>query len=269
MQGTIVIAERSRTVRKMIEIALARQPYTLNFTGDSEAALKAVRSSSPSMVIIDPNLTGDGYATARRIREDHPSTKIVLLIGKNQSVDEVRASVADAQVTKPFLTQDLVKLVAELHGKREPDEGLYAAGLQNIPLARPQEGAAQARPAVKKTPGAAIKRPAPPPKAPASKPAAKAGARKIPPPPKKPKAPPPPRKPARSPASLRPSAPKMDAVAQAAASAISGSPQLAQALSGASKETIEQIAWEVIPRLAEAILKEEIARVVRERIAAG
>jgi hypothetical protein len=41
------------------------------------------------------------------------------------------------------------------------------------------------------------------------------------------------------------------------------------ALEGLSKETIERMLWEIIPPLAEAILKEEIAKVVRERMNAA
>ena len=41
------------------------------------------------------------------------------------------------------------------------------------------------------------------------------------------------------------------------------------ALESLSKETIERMLWEIIPPLAEAILKEEIAKVVRERLNAG
>ncbi|MCB9546318.1 MAG: hypothetical protein H6706_10745 [Myxococcales bacterium] len=44
---------------------------------------------------------------------------------------------------------------------------------------------------------------------------------------------------------------------------------IASALNSAARETAERIAWEVVPRLAEAILKEEIAKVVRERLAAS
>ena len=48
---------------------------------------------------------------------------------------------------------------------------------------------------------------------------------------------------------------------------VAADPVIAAALNDASRETVEQVAWEVVPRLAEAILKEEIARLVRERLA--
>ncbi len=50
-------------------------------------------------------------------------------------------------------------------------------------------------------------------------------------------------------------------VAKVVASAAAAMP------AGASNELLERIAWEVIPQLAEALLKEEISRIVRERLA--
>ncbi|MBU0553463.1 hypothetical protein KKF91_02065 [Myxococcota bacterium] len=45
--------------------------------------------------------------------------------------------------------------------------------------------------------------------------------------------------------------------------------QLTAQVDGLDQALVEQIAWEIIPKLAETLLKEEIARVVRERIAAA
>jgi hypothetical protein len=41
--------------------------------------------------------------------------------------------------------------------------------------------------------------------------------------------------------------------------------QLRDALSKASREMIERIAWEVVPQLAEAIIKRELDRLMEER----
>ncbi|HTP49053.1 MAG TPA: response regulator, partial [Anaeromyxobacteraceae bacterium] len=44
-----------------------------------------------------------------------------------------------------------------------------------------------------------------------------------------------------------------------------GEAQLRQALSQASREVIEKIAWEVVPQLAETIIREHVDRLVSER----
>src|SRR5688500_10107677 len=111
MQGTIVLAEDSKTVRKMVEIALARHPFTLAVAEDGEAALGAVRNQKPALVLADTALAGiDGYELTRRIKADVATSgvKVLLLAGFHQRLDEIRARQvgADGHVTKPFLTQD-------------------------------------------------------------------------------------------------------------------------------------------------------------------
>lgn len=48
-----------------------------------------------------------------------------------------------------------------------------------------------------------------------------------------------------------------------------GEAQLRAALSAASKDVIEKIAWEVVPQLAETIIREELDRLIKEREAKG
>ena len=44
-----------------------------------------------------------------------------------------------------------------------------------------------------------------------------------------------------------------------------GEAALRAALSKASKELIEKIAWEVVPQLAETIIREELDRLIKDR----
>lgn len=44
---------------------------------------------------------------------------------------------------------------------------------------------------------------------------------------------------------------------------------LRQALTGASRELIERIAWEVVPQLAETIIREELERLIKAREGKG
>ncbi len=41
-------------------------------------------------------------------------------------------------------------------------------------------------------------------------------------------------------------------------------PQQAEAVMALSREVVERVVWEVVPQLAETIIKEEIARLTRE-----
>ncbi len=48
-----------------------------------------------------------------------------------------------------------------------------------------------------------------------------------------------------------------------------GEALLRNALSLASREVIEKIAWEVVPQLAETIIREELERLIKDREAKG
>jgi hypothetical protein len=48
-----------------------------------------------------------------------------------------------------------------------------------------------------------------------------------------------------------------------------GEALLREALSKASKDVIEKIAWEVVPQLAETIIREELERLIKDREAKG
>jgi hypothetical protein len=78
-----------------------------------------------------------------------------------------------------------------------------------------------------------------------------------------------------APAPAPAAAPPARAAAPVVATAVNGqmqsklsdlglSPQQADAVMALSREVVERVVWEVVPQLAEAIIKEEIARLTRE-----
>lgn len=88
-------------------------------------------------------------------------------------------------------------------------------------------------------------------------------------------APAPPPKPPVAPSVVKPATPAPIAAAPAVAAATNGqlAPKLAQlgltpaqieGVLALSREVVEQVVWEVVPQLAEALIKEEIARLTKE-----
>jgi CheY-like chemotaxis protein len=289
MSATVVLAEDSKTVRKMVEIALYRQPFTLEVATEGEAAIGLVRDKGAAVLLVDTHLAGgvDGYEVARRVKASQPAVKVFLLAGHHQTLDADLAarSGADGHLTKPFQTQDLLDVVyLATTGRPAPGAELFREQGAPIPLARKPEAPKPAAPApvpLQKAPGVA-----PPPRPPA----APAGAASNPfsgvqnpfetNEPTRPffKAPVLDEAPALAPTPPAPvaapvavpiaAAPLVAAVAQATSTALD-TQTVKTALEGLGKEAIERLLWEIVPPLAEAILKEEIAKVVRERMAAG
>ncbi len=266
MQATIVLAEDSKTVRRMVEIALARHPFQLSVAEDGEAALGAVRSARPALVLADTSLPGiDGYELTRRIKAEIGGVKVLLLAGLNQRLDELRARQvgADGHVTKPFATQDLLDAIYQVTtGQLAPDGELFRNQGPKVPLARkPQPPKPPEAPAAERIPVAPA---APSPAIVAAPVAPAAAAQSI--------------ASAQAPSAFdaaeatrpfqRPEAPAPRAPAAEPAGPVSvGEDALREAVAAVAKDVIERIVWEVVPSLAEALLKEEIARVVRERLA--
>jgi CheY-like chemotaxis protein len=266
MQAKIVVAEKSKTVRRMVDISLEKHPFELVFAADGQAALDAMRSSQPVLAIIDAALPGiDGYEVARKLKADPATqaTKVLLLVGRNSRFDNARARQAgiDGHLPKPFLSQKLIESVFEALGEAVPDKGLFRSTTLNIPLAHKP---AAPEPELAPPPAAEV-RPTPAGRAhpPLPRPPAAPPAQAAPPAPREPSAPPADVFEAPTPAVPPPSVIQAAVEATTAAVASTGN-----SLDGASREVIEQIAWEVIPQLAEAILKEEIAKLVRQRLSA-
>lgn len=268
MHGTIVVADKSKTVRRMVEIALAKHPFKMTFAEDGAAALEAAKSGGAKIAIVDAGLPGiDGYDLTQQIKSAG-DTKVILLVGRNSRYDAGRGRTAgvDDHLTKPFLTQKLVEKVFGAIGQSVPDAAIFRTSLLSIPLA--SGGVAGGAPSLASTPApslAATPRQSAPPAAPAAPP------------------------PAAAPSASNPMAgaaapfddnektrqydpPPADAAASAANTAaqmVLDSKALKEALGedGPAREIFEKVVWEVVPQLAEAILKEEIAKVVRERLA--
>ncbi|MCA9538264.1 MAG: response regulator [Myxococcales bacterium] len=272
MLGTIVVADKSSTVRRMVEIALARHPFELVFAENGDAALEAILDKSPTVAIIDAALPGtDGYELTKQIKSDDATkgVTVILLVGRNSRYDTGRGRTAgvDEHLTKPFLTQKLVERVFTAVGQAVPDADIFRTSLLTIPLANPSKAPPPAAP----EPDALLtSAPEPtPPKAaaPAARPAANA-----------------------APAASNPMASAkgpfddnertsqftgtekapVAEVARAVSTAVVDSGVVQKTLdSEETRKLVERIVWEVVPQLAEAILKEEIAKIVRERMAAS
>jgi len=81
---------------------------------DGEAALNAVGESAPDLVLLDIN----GFDVCQKLRADPRwrGLKIIMLTAKGREADQAKGMAlgADAFVTKPFATKDLVAQVQKL-----------------------------------------------------------------------------------------------------------------------------------------------------------
>ena len=286
MPKTLLAVDDSATMRKVLEITFAGEDFRV-ITADGGQSALARLSEDPRVIVIDTVLAGeDGYGLCKEVRKRAPGAAIVLLSSRHNPYDAARGrdAGADDYMDKPFDTQQMIDKVRKAMLSREGGVPVAAASAPAVPPAAPSPGIHRPPPGLTPpTPAAAAKQAPgrghtlmfgdPPP----------AGAAAARPPTPEPapvhRAPPPPAAP--PPAAARPvahvpppAAPPVHAepsVAGRVNGQLAGklaelglTPQQADAVLALSKDVVERVVWEVVPQLAEALIKEEIARLMKE-----
>ena len=119
MGGTLLLADDSITIQKVVELTFAETEHSVVAVGNGRDLLARLDQVKPDVVLCDvvmPDL--NGYDICQRIKSE-PATlhiPVVLLTGTFEPFDRDRALAAgcDAIVTKPFEAKELVATVEEL-----------------------------------------------------------------------------------------------------------------------------------------------------------
>ncbi|MEJ2470719.1 MAG: response regulator [Desulfuromonadales bacterium] len=119
MSKTLLLADDSITIQKVIQITFAHEDYALTITDNGDDALTKARQIRPDLVIADVYMPGkNGYELTTAIKQDPDlgQTPVLLLTGSFEPFDEDKARLcqADAWIEKPFESQSLIDKVAEL-----------------------------------------------------------------------------------------------------------------------------------------------------------
>ena len=290
MARTILLADDSKTIRLAVEIVFEKEPYEVVCVGNGDDALTRAKEIRPAIILADHLMPGrSGYELAAAIGAD-PDTAgipVVLLTGSASPFDEARAQASGvaATIKKPFDCQSLIDRVDELLGGRAsaaPNTAMpaFAGAPSTGAMAQvPQAPSAPSftAPVAPSTPAPSTPTPAAPtfaspPVTPAPAPAyappsAAAAATLVP---------------QSAPAAQTQAAPAPQAAAAAVENVVEHAsavvtaqvaPRIAAtgesvdtaAISAAAREMIERVVWEVVPEMAEALIKEEIARLLAAR----
>ncbi len=116
MPKTILLADDSVTIQKVVGISFANEDVVLLTVDNGDDAVTRARESSPDIVLADIMMPGkNGYEVCEAIKADPELTHVpvLLLSGTFESFDEDRARQvgADGHITKPFEAQALVDQV--------------------------------------------------------------------------------------------------------------------------------------------------------------
>jgi DNA-binding response OmpR family regulator len=120
MAVRILIVDDEPNIVLSLEFLMRQKGYETQVAGDGEEALAAVESFRPDLVLLDVNMPRrDGFEVCQKLRADGwTELKIVMLTAKGRDIEIEKglALGADAYVTKPFSTRELVACVAAMLG---------------------------------------------------------------------------------------------------------------------------------------------------------
>jgi CheY-like chemotaxis protein len=117
MARTILLADDSVTIQKVVELTFMDEDFRVVAVGTGTEALERLSEIAPQVVIADVHMPGaDGYEVCARSRQLFPAVPVLLLVGTFEVFDaEQAASVgASGHLKKPFDSQELLRRVREL-----------------------------------------------------------------------------------------------------------------------------------------------------------
>jgi DNA-binding response OmpR family regulator len=122
MGKKILIADDEPNIVVSLEFLMKQRGYVVKVVHSGEEALRAVGEFIPDLILLDvmmPQMSG--YDLCQRVRENPAwqGIRIVMLSAKGRDIEVTKglAVGADAYVTKPFSTKDLIAKVQELLGE--------------------------------------------------------------------------------------------------------------------------------------------------------
>jgi DNA-binding response OmpR family regulator len=117
----ILIADDEPNIVISLEYLLKREGYQVVVARDGQEALDAIAREHPDLVLLDvmmPHKTGFEVCQAVRSTPGVDATPILMLTARGRETDVAKglALGANAYMTKPFSTRELVLKVAEMLG---------------------------------------------------------------------------------------------------------------------------------------------------------
>lgn len=116
----VLIVDDEPNIVISLDFLMKQQGYETATAADGRAALSEADRFHPDLVLLDITLPElDGFQVCERLRAEHGSEMGIIMLtarGREAEVAKGLALGADAYVTKPFSTRDLVGTVHKLLG---------------------------------------------------------------------------------------------------------------------------------------------------------
>jgi two-component system phosphate regulon response regulator PhoB len=136
-EAHVLVVDDERDITALVAYHLAKAGYRVTTAGTGVAALDALATDPPDLVVLDLMLPGrSGYDVLAEIRrrEETRAIGVIVLTARRDEADRIRglAGGADDYLTKPFSPEELVLRVGavlrRLHAPAAPAGPLLRAG---------------------------------------------------------------------------------------------------------------------------------------------
>jgi DNA-binding response OmpR family regulator len=119
MGTRVLIADDEPNIVVSLSFMMKREGYEVLVARDGPEALEMIRRERPNLVLLDAMMPGmTGYEVCEAVRADAAvhETRILMLTAKGRETDKARGvgAGADAYMTKPFSTRELVERVRDM-----------------------------------------------------------------------------------------------------------------------------------------------------------
>lgn len=112
---TVLIVDDEASVRELLEIVLASEPYRLVFAESADAAIERMREQSPDLVLTDLYMQNDrraGFRVLAWVRENCPWTPVLMITAHgtvDTAIEAMREGAVDF-ILKPFPGNDEIRI---------------------------------------------------------------------------------------------------------------------------------------------------------------
>lgn len=116
MTKKILIVNDEQNIVISLEFLMKREGYEVSIANDGEEAMARIRSEQPDLVLLDVMMPKkSGFEVCQEIKSDPvlKAVRILMLTAKGRDTEVAKglAMGADAYMTKPFSTKELVEKV--------------------------------------------------------------------------------------------------------------------------------------------------------------
>lgn len=117
----VLIADDEQNIVISLDFLLRREGFEVLVAADGEEAIAKIRSDRPDLVLLDvmmPKMNGFDVCQALRADPELASIRVLMLTAKGRDTEVTKGLGlgADAYMTKPFSTKELVVKVRTLLG---------------------------------------------------------------------------------------------------------------------------------------------------------